>query len=271
MMHVVQDAERLSHYVGVVATAWDGSFGRDAVRLVSGRDTDAVVVGTAAVFRFPRHRAALDALPREVAALSALTTAHDVRHVIPDVLLDCSDNPLGRAFVGQRYLGGDPLRRASVDAVGPMAYRFAAELARLLDALAAAPTHGLPLTRAPMYDTFAALADACAPEAAEAFGAVAALDRPDPVLVHGDLNDRALRWDADATRLTGVLGWSQVHLGDPAYDLASLGDAYGWDLAETVAAATARLDDGVMRRARVYAATFPFQRSLGGTPAPPRA
>lgn len=271
MMHVVQETERLSHYVGVVATAWAGSFGRDTVRLVQGRDTDAVVVGTATVFRFPRHRAALDALPREITALAALARARLVADVLPDVLLDCSDNPLGRAFVAQRYLGGDPLPRASVDAVGPMAYRFAVELARLLDALAATPTAGLPLTRAPLYDDWQALAAACGPEAAEAFDAVKQLDKPDPVLVHGDLNDRALRWDADDTRLTGVLGWSQVHVGDPAYDLASLADAYGWDLAETVDAATTRDDPDVMRRARVYAATFPFQRSLGGTPAPRRA
>ncbi|HVF03597.1 MAG TPA: aminoglycoside phosphotransferase family protein [Frankiaceae bacterium] len=274
MMHVVRETretERLSHYVGVVATAWEGSFGREPVRLVEGRDTDAVVVGTTAVFRFPRNHAALDALPREVAALTALNEAGRVDDVLPNVLVDSLQNPLGRAFVAQRYLGGDPLPRASVDAVGPMAYRFAVELARLLDALAATPATGLPLTSAPLYDDWDTLAAAAGPAAATAFADVKALDKPDPVLVHGDLNDRALRWDADDTRLTGVLGWSQVHLGDPAYDLASLADGYGWDLAETVAAATARADRDVMRRARVYAATFPFQRSLGGTPAPRRA
>lgn len=262
---------RLSDYLGVVATVWDGSFGRDRVRLVEGRDTDAVVVGTAAVFRFPKHRTALEALPREVAALTALASHDGVGDVLPTVLRDCSGEELGRAFVAHRYLGGDRLPRASIDALGPMGYRFAAEIARILDALAAAPTDDLPLTRAPMHRTFAELAERCPPEAAAAFDDVLALAVPEPVLVHGDLTGNALRWDADDTRLTGVLGWSQVHLGDPAYDLASLAETYGWDLAATIADATRRDDDDVMRRARAYAATFPFQRALGGTPAPRRA
>ena len=262
----MQDTERLSHYVGVVATAWDGSFGRDAVRLHPGRDHDVVLVGTEAAFRFPRHDAALAALPREVAALAGLASADPrVDIVLPDVLLDRSDAPLGRAFVAQRYLAGEPLPRASVEAVGPMAYRFAAELARVLDTLYAVrvtPDLERALTRAPMRETFETLASACGPAARDAFDAVLALDAPADVLVHGDFCGRNLRWDADETRLTGVLDWGQVHLGDPAYDVASVADTYGWDLAATVAAATVNDDPGVIERARAYAATFPFQQAL---------
>ena len=228
------DSARLSDYVGVVATAWDGSFGREPVRLVEGRDTDAVVLGTTAVFRFPRDQRALDALPREVAALAAIERYDGIGGLLPTVLMDCSDNPLGRAFVAQRYLGGEPLPRGSVDALGPLAYRFAVELARVLDALAAVPAGGLPLATGELAD-----------------GA------PDPVVVHGDLTSGSLRWDPDDSRLTGVLGWSRVHLGDPAYDLATLAASYGWELAETVADASTRRDDDVMRRARSYAARSP--------------
>lgn len=254
----------LSSYVGVVATAWPGSFGRAAVRLHQGRDHDVLLLGTEAAFRFPKHQAALDALPREVAALAGLGGTA-TSGVLPDVLLDCSDNALGRAFVAQRFLGGEPLPRSSVDAVGAMAYRFAAELARVLDTLAEVHvTDALRTTlgRAPIRPTWAALAERCGPAARDAFAAVQALDVPERVLVHGDFCGRNLRWDADETRLTGVLDWAQVHLGDPAYDLASIADTYGWDLAETVYAATARDDEGLMRRARAYAATFPFQQAL---------
>jgi aminoglycoside phosphotransferase (APT) family kinase protein len=274
-----ENGERLSAYVGVIATAWDGSFGRDAVRLHAGRDHDVVLVGTQAAFRFPRHQRALDALPREVAALAGLATLHpDVGTVLPDVVVDCSREPLGRAFLAQRFLRGEPLPRASVEAVGPMAYRFAAELARVLDALAAVAVTGdlaTTLTTAPMRRSFPELAEAVkerlygAMTAAERTAADAALDAvldiappAVPSLVHGDFVGRNLRWDADETRLTGVLDWGQVHLGDPAYDVASVADTYGWDLAGTVAAATARVDDDVLVRARAYAATFPLQRAL---------
>lgn len=265
------EGARLSGYVGVIATEWDGSFGRDAVRLIAGRDHDVVVVGTETVFRFPRHERAREALPREVAALAELGNADaTVGALLPDVLRDCSHAPLGRSFVAQRYLGGEPLPRASVTAVGPMAYRFAAELARVLDALArTAITPALrgALTQAPLRPTFDDLAKAVhdrigSAEADAAFDAVLKLAAPRDVLVHGDFCGTNLRWDADETRLTGVLDWAQVHLGDPAYDVASVADTYGWDLAASVADAIARDDDELLHRARAYAATFPFQQAL---------
>lgn len=95
--------------------------------------------------------------------------------------------------------------------------------------------------------------------------AVLAVEPPDDaVLVHGDFGRTNLLWDADETRLTGVVDWSQVHLGDPAYDVASVAATYGWDLAVVVDEATGRDDDGLLGRARAYAATFCLQEALGG-------
>lgn len=272
-------AERLSAYVGLVATAWDGSFGHDAVRLRTGQDHDVLVVGTEAVFRFPRHRRAREALPREVAALGALAALDPgIGVVLPEVILDRSGAE--PAFTGHRYLAGEPLPRGSVEAVGPMAYRFAMELARVLDALATVEVTGAldaALHRAPVREDFAAFADAVrerlAPRMSDAgrgqaeaeLAAVLALDAPErPTLVHGDFGGTNLRWDADATRLTGVLDWGQVHLGDPAYDIASVGATYGWDLAATVHATTERADATLLERARAYAGTFALQEALAG-------
>jgi len=265
----------LSTYVGLVATAWDGSFGRDAVRLHEGRDHDVVLVGTAAAFRFPRHEDARQALPREVPAIAQLS---DPGVVLPNVRLDRSDAPLGRAFVGQRFLDGEPLPRASVDAVGPMAYRFAAELARVLDALADVSLDGdltTTLGTAPLRATFPDLAGAIRDalfhrmspagrsRADAELDAVLATEPPRRSLVHGDFTGANLLWDADDTRLTGVLDWAQVHVGDPAYDLASVASTYGWDLAATVHAATSREDETLLERARAYAATFALQTAYG--------
>lgn len=275
----MRDDEALSGYVGVLATAWDGSFGRDAVTMHRGRDHDVVLAGTDAVFRFPRHERARAALPREVAALDTLAKlTPGIGVVLPDVFLDRSDAPLGEAFVGQRRLDGEPLPVASVDAVGPMAYRFAAELARVLDALAAVPVDGAlgaTLTTAPLTATFPDLAgeirasiyDRMSPagrdRADRELDAVLALGTPPPALVHGDFTGLNLLWDADDTRLCGVLDWAQAHAGDPAYDVASIAATYGWDLAATVDAAAAREDSTLLDRARAYAATFALQTALG--------
>ena len=265
----------LSTYVGLVATAWDGSFGREPVRLHEGRDHDVVLVGTQAAFRFPRHERARAALPREAAAIARLDIAGVA---LPRVFLDRSDAPLGRAFVGQEYLPGEPLPPSSVDAVGPMAYRFAADIARVLDALADVPLQE-PLTTtldtAPLRATFPELAgairdtlyDRLSPAGrnradAELDTAVAATP-PRRGLVHGDFTGANLLWDPDDTRLPGVLDWAQVPVGDPAYDVASLAATYGWDLAATVDAATDRDDGTLLERARAYAATFDLQTAYG--------
>lgn len=273
----MSDDELLSNYVGVVALAWEGSFGRDRVTLQRGRDHDVVLAGRQAAFRFPRHRRARYALPREVAALRALAGLQDP--VVPTVLLDCSGAPLGRAFAGQRFLDGDRLPRSAVDAVGPMAYRFAAEIARVLDVLAAVPLDGdlaNALDAAPLRATLPDLAGAVRALVGERLSpagrdradreldaAVAAAAGAARTLVHGDFTGANLLWDADETRLTGVLGWTQVHVGDAAYDVASLAATYGWDLAAAVAESLDRHDAGLLERARAYAATFALQAAYG--------
>jgi aminoglycoside 2''-phosphotransferase len=275
----VNDDELLSDYVGAVALAWDGSFGRDRVRLHHGRDHDVVIVGREAAFRFPTHRRAHYALPREVAALAALGTAGDIGVVLPTVVVDCSGATLGKAFVGQRFLDGEPLPRSAVDAVGPMAFRFAFEIGRVLDAMREVPLDGHlahVLHEAPLRATFPDLADAVRALVSERLSPTgrdradreldAALDAAagaTPTLVHGDFTGGNLLWDADDTRLTGVLGWTQVHAGDTAYDVASLAATYGWDLAATVAETLDRDDPTMLERARAYAATFALQAAYG--------
>lgn len=277
MRDASHDGELLSTYVGLVATAWDGSFGRDASLLHRGRDHDVLVVGREAVFRFPRHERARAALPREAAAIARLVEKLDDPQ-LPHVVADRADAPLGRAFVGQRFLDGEPLPRTSVDAVGPMAYRFAAELARVLDALADVDLTGdigTTLENAPLRATFPDLAGAVRDtlydrmsasgraRADRELDAVLALPPAQPALVHGDFTGSNLLWDADDTRLTGILDWAQVHVGDPAYDVASIAGTYGWDLAATVDAATDRDDPALLDRARAYAGTFALQTAYG--------
>jgi aminoglycoside 2''-phosphotransferase len=72
---------------------------------------------------------------------------------------------------------------------------------------------------------------------------------PSPVLVHGDVYEDHLLWDAGRRRL-GLLDFSDLALGDPAIDLAELID-YGRPFLESVVARYGG-DDALLDRAVRY-------------------
>ena len=268
--------EHLSDYVGVLATS-GVSFGSDPVLLRTGQDHDIVRVGTRAVYRFPRHQRALDTLDREVAALGRLS-ALAIGVLLPEVT-DAThiEALLGRAYVAQRYLVGEPLRQTSVEAVGALAYRYAVELARVLQAMATVDVDAdlvQVLDRAPITHSWAELAAGVRERllplmsqdgrrrAEGELERVLAVEPPQTsCLVHGDFGGTNLRWDADETQLTGVLDWAQAHVGDPAYDLASVGATLGWPLAGVVDDVLESEDPARLERARAYAGTFGLQEA----------
>lgn len=57
-----------------------------------------------------------------------------------------------------------------------------------------------------------------------------------PTLVHGDLGWDHILWDTDAKRISGIIDWGSMHIGDPCYDLwrvkAMWGDNFFKDLLE---------------------------------------
>ena len=78
-----------------------------------------------------------------------------------------------------------------------------------------------------------------------------ALERAAPRLVHGDLMGSNMLWQDG--RLVGVIDWDHACLGDPAYDVASLGLWFGWS---SIRGAT---DEETYCRARLHARIFPLQ------------
>lgn len=285
MMHAVTadpaPALTLSDRVGVLAAA-GCTFARSRVRLRHGQDHEIVVVGDAVVYRFPRHEVARRSLPREILALDRLAAlSPQVGIVLPEVVHRGQETePLGRAFVGQRYLPGEPLRPESVAALGALSFRYAADLARVLAALwrvEVTPDVASVLAAAPVsasWEEFAAgVRERLVPLMSEAGRARAeaeldaALGVPAPAerrLVHGDFGGANLRWDADESQLTGVLDWGQAHLGDPAYDLASVAATLGWGFAGVVDDVVEPHDETRLERARAYAGTFALQEAYAG-------
>ncbi|GAA3691438.1 hypothetical protein GCM10022224_066220 [Nonomuraea antimicrobica] len=93
-------------------------------------------------------------------------------------------------------------------------------------------------------------------------------DLPDlaVAVVHGDLGAENVLWERDddgLPRLSGVVDWDEVSIGDPAEDLAALGASYGDGFLERVLRLGGwRDDDDLRRRITTIRGTFALQQAL---------
>ncbi|MEU6761794.1 viomycin phosphotransferase [Streptomyces sp. NPDC046853] len=259
-------------------------------RLLPGEDVDElpviqgqfhqVVIGSDRVVRFARTEAAAARLSSRAAVLRVLADL-DLGFRTPEPLLTGGGAPgtdeppylvLGR--IPGAPLPGDVLKRPEV------AESVAAQYATLLAALADAGTGAdvraaLPHAHEDEWRRFAAdvradlfglMSDAGRRRAERELAALDALPHLTGAVVHGDLGGENVLWqDADGwPRLSGVVDWDEVALGDPAEDLAAIGASYGRELMERVLAPGGRTpaDDGIAARAAALQGTFALQQAL---------
>jgi aminoglycoside 2''-phosphotransferase len=175
----------------------------ELVELGRGTESVAYLVDGDWVARFPAVPAAQATLRRELALLPEL------RRALP--LVTPAFEHVGRSgtelvFVAYRSISGIPLTRYTFDALGPDEQEAAlASLAEFLRAL-----HAFPV------------------ELAQRAGVREEQpDRLTPVLLHADIKPDHVIYDPVAQRVSGVLDWGDVCLGDPDFDLAIISMFFG--------------------------------------------
>jgi aminoglycoside phosphotransferase (APT) family kinase protein len=201
----------------------------------AGWDNTAFLVNEALVFRFPRRQAAVPLLEAEARLLPALAPRLPLAVPVP-VFAGTPSEAYPWPFAGYSFLPGrtactadltEDQRRAAAE---PLA-RFLATLhaipAEQAVALGAGPdpiarldiVSRLPRARE-LLDRLTGLGLVADPRpfAAILDSAPAAAPPRADTLVHGDLYAAQLLVDGD-NRLTGVIDWGDIHLGDPAADL----------------------------------------------------
>ena len=240
------------------------------LRLVGeGWDNVAYVVDERWVFRFPRRGVAAALIERECAVLPVLAPALPLAVPVPRFVGRPGDG-YPWPFAGYAVLSGAPADEIPLDDDGRAA--LAAPLAAFLRALhaldpAVAVAHGLEADRIGRLDharrrpLVAERLGVLAAAGIVADGAplLAALDACAPdvhagrrCIVHGDLYLRHILLD-DAQRATGVIDWGDVHLGDPAVDLAIAFLVLPARAHAAFRAAYGPVDDGTWSRARYRA------------------
>lgn len=254
----------------ITAAGWDLELATVAT-LGQGFDNTAFLVDGAWVVRFPRRQIAAPLVVSEAALLPWIAPRVPLPVPLPCLIGQPSER-FPWTFTGYRLLTGRTAAAADLDddarvAAAPVVARFLAAL------------HALPIdearSRGAGGDAFAKLD--VGPriarvrkdlEAARARGLVdaAALARLEPVyadvadlrgprpaaLVHGDLYAQHVLVD-DAGAPNGVIDWGDVHVGDPALDLA-----FAWLFLPPTSRAAFRaaygpIDDDTWRLARFRA------------------
>jgi aminoglycoside phosphotransferase (APT) family kinase protein len=208
--------------------------GRTIEPLGNGWDNTAYLVDGEIVFRFPRRQFAVPFLARETSVLPLLAPLLPLPIPVPR----WAGTPTARfpwPFAGYRHIPG---RTADAASLSPAERRAAAPvLAGFLRVLHSIPTEGLDLpgdelARTDFVRRMPLLVERL--EGLERDGVIA--DRrpwvqlfdggvPSPsiarVPVHGDLYERHVLVD-DENRVSAVIDWGDVHIGDPALDLSFL-------------------------------------------------
>lgn len=215
----------------------------ELVELGRGTESVAYLVDGEWVARFPAVPAAQATLRRELALLPEL------RRALP--LVTPAFEHVGRSgtelvFVAYRSISGIPLTPDTFDALGPDEQEAAlASLAEFLRALHAFPVELAQRAgvreerdkgaynrrqRSLHRDVRGLLSPAEIGRLDDTFTRYERDHQPDrltPVLLHADIKPDHVIYDPVAQRVSGVLDWGDVCLGDPDFDLAIISMFFG--------------------------------------------
>ncbi|WP_431046928.1 viomycin phosphotransferase [Streptomyces sp. P1-3] len=236
-----------------------------------------VVIGSERVVCLPRTEAAAARLSERAAALRALAGV-DLGVRTPEPLSEAGAHGRDEVpFLVLSRIPGAPLEADVLDDPR-VADAVAAQYATLLAGLARAGADQkvravLPPAPEGRWWQFAAdvraelfvlMSDSGRRRAERQLAAVDGLPCLTEAVVHGDLGAENVLWEQTdgLPRLSGVVDWDEVTLGDPAEDLAAVGAGYGQDLLGRVLALGGWSKKGLATRIAAIRGTFALQQAL---------
>ncbi|WP_326823738.1 viomycin phosphotransferase [Streptosporangium sp. NBC_01756] len=236
-----------------------------------------VVIGSDRVVCFARTEAAATRLPGRAAVLRALTGL-DLGFRTPEPLVESdAQGTAGPPFLVLSRIPGAPLEDDVLEHP-EVAESVAAQYATLLAALATAGADEeirAALPHAPegewqefvadvRAELFTLMSGSGRQRAERELAALDGLPHLTTAVVHGDLGGENVLWEITdgRPRLSGVVDWDEVALGDPANDLAAVGAGHGKDLLDRVLALSGWSGSGMAARIAAIRSTFALQQAL---------
>ncbi|GAA3162755.1 hypothetical protein GCM10010466_62140 [Planomonospora alba] len=232
-----------------------------------------VVIASDRVVCLPRTAAAAARLPHRAAVLRVLAEL-DLGAGTPQPL--CEGNAQGAdelPFLVLSRVPGAPLEADALEN-SEVAEAAAAQYVTLLSGLVGAGGDGTALpTSQGRWRQFAAdvraelsplMSERGRQQAERELAALDSLPDVTEAVVHGDLGAENVLWVCEdgLPRLSGVIDWDEVAIGDPAEDLAAVGASYGKDFLSRVLTLGGWSDEKMTTRIAAIATTFALQQAL---------
>jgi len=248
--------------------------------LDTGMNNDIVVINQELIFRFPRYVLGVNELKRESGILLRLRGKLPLP--IPDPIYLNLDGEPGEVYTGYRMIQGEPLTQNMLPRSTEIQDALALQLGSFLHALHSLPVHEI-IEHPEGYDPQLRWTDLYTrirrglysymrPDAREQISQSFEqfLNDPSsfdyiPAVVHGDFGPTNTLYDAVSKRVTGIIDFGSVHVGDPAEDFAALMGPFGYGLKFVLKALPMYGNiEQLLPRALFYTKTFALQEALFG-------
>jgi aminoglycoside 2''-phosphotransferase len=271
----------LTTYLRDITTTYPELVIRTATLHTSGGQFNAIVlVNDDLIFRFPRSVHVAEQYPRQIALLTYL---HDKLPLpIPDPRYISSPAvPWQHCFMGYQRIPGEPFYREVVDAIRDPAtvQALAAQLASFLRTLHQVSLTDLPLdlpigdrvedwvvlyqdVRTQLFPYMRLDARRDVAHHFERYLNDPAQFAFQPVLRHGDFGDSNILYYSASQRISGIIDFESLGLGDPATDVAVL-VGYGEDFLKYCLETYPAMQT-MLARVHFYRGTFALQEAYYG-------
>ncbi len=253
-----------------------------AARLLGhGQFNDILQINDDLIFRFPRLTQAAEIMVYEVTMLHALNKVIKTLP-IPDPIYVSVDKPVvNENFMGYHMLTGQSLSQGVLKGITDehILNHLASQIGSFLRELHNVPVDALPMTlhnaddRAQWQETYEAFREKLFPymrldareEVTHQFETF--LNEPGhftytPTIRHGDFGGSNILYDPAFQKISGIIDFSFIAIGDPAFDIASVstcGDAFLQRICKAYPEA-----ESMLERANFYRSTFALLQALYG-------
>ena len=243
----------------------------DSLSLVGEGDNGAVLTdGTGIAYKFPKHRAALVQLRREVTAMDGIRAS--LTFSVPEYIEVSLDKPVGEAYCSYKLLRGERLTR---EIYARHREALAKQLLRLQDEIHGMDPSGItnaPTDFAAMYQEIQKLLYPFLSD-----GPKEVIDArfqeylrkqignfDGTCVVHGDFGASNILCNRETGCITGVIDWAEIAVDDPAIDYSALTCPMSIpECREDLMALRPSLSE-VFERSGFIQFTFPLQEALHG-------
>ena len=271
--------EKMSEYIEFIKEKNPSLFVEKYSFNNEGQNNDIVIINDDIIFKFPKHLEEIGKMKRETDILNMLK-----KYITLDIpnpkYSEFNSFEVGHVYSGYKMIKGVSLKQNVFHSVQGK-HTIAKQLATFLKEL-----HGIPLKEIEnleinimdgysewtnLYERiqeklFPFMRKECQVTVSKSFDSF--LEKNfnfKKTLIHGDFGPSNIIFDTNCQKISGIIDFSEISIGDPAIDIAALVGPFGYgeDFVKLFEAIYPNIEV-MLERARFYASTFALQEALFG-------